>query len=55
MPLSIAPTLQPKAQLMSSILPHEDKTETIELSLDELEDFRIKYPVGLDADNFEFI
>lgn len=45
----------PKAQLLSSIQPNEDRIETITLSKDKLVDFRAKYPVGLDADNFEII
>lgn len=45
----------PKAELLSTILPNEDKIETIIISKEELEDFRIKYPVGLDADNFEIV
>lgn len=43
----------PKGLLISTIQPHENKTETVEISMEELEDFRIKYPVELDADTFE--
>jgi len=45
--------IDPKGNDISNILEHETRTITIELNKKELEDFRAKFPVGLDADEFE--
>jgi omega-amidase len=45
--------LTPKGEVISSIEPHEEKTETVTLSWSELEEYRKAFPVGMDADSFE--
>lgn len=47
--------VNPKGHIISNIQPYEDCVSTYSLSLDELQDFRKKFPVGLDADNFRII
>jgi omega-amidase len=44
--------IDPKGNVISQTKPFEEKAETIELSKRELEDFREKFPVESDADNF---
>lgn len=41
-----------KGEVISTILEHEDCSETLSLSLTELNSFRAKFPVGLDGDDF---
>ena len=45
--------IDPKGNLISDINPQLNEIATIELNKQELEDFREKFPVGLDADDFE--
>jgi len=45
--------VNPKGEIVSTILENEDSSETVNLSLDELNDFREKFPVSLDGDEFE--
>ncbi len=45
--------INPRGELMSTIQSHEDKAETLSLSYNYLEDFRSKFPVLLDGDEFE--
>jgi predicted amidohydrolase len=45
--------IDPKGNIMSTTKPYEESVETVSLSYDELERFRKKFPVGLDADDFE--
>ncbi|MFH2143999.1 MAG: amidohydrolase [Bacteroidota bacterium] len=47
--------VNPKGTIISGTKPYKESVETIELSLDELTEFRQKFPVGLDADNFKII
>ncbi|MBI4946116.1 MAG: amidohydrolase [Bacteroidetes bacterium] len=47
--------ISPKGIELSNIKPGEEKVETISISMIELVDFREKYPVWMDADNFELI
>jgi predicted amidohydrolase len=44
--------LDPKGNIMSKTEPHQDSVETITLSMNELNRFREKFPVGRDADDF---
>jgi omega-amidase len=44
--------IDPKGNVISQTKPFEEKAETIELNKRELEDFREKFPVESDADNF---
>ncbi len=45
--------VNPKGLDISGFTPKLNETKTIELSWVELEEFRKKFPVGLDADGFE--
>lgn len=45
--------VNPKGDVISSIAENEDKNQTLSISLQELNDFRLKFPVGMDADRFE--
>jgi predicted amidohydrolase len=45
--------VDPKGNVISKITPKQNETATIELNKEELEDFREKFPVGLDADDIE--
>ena len=45
--------INPKGNIISNILEHQNCIQTIELNRQELEDFREKFPVGLDGDDFE--
>ncbi len=45
--------IDPKGRIISSIEPYEEATETVTISLSELNNFREKFPVGKDADEFE--
>jgi predicted amidohydrolase len=45
--------IDPKGESIDSIQEKETVIQTINLSLDELNDFRAKFPVSLDADSFE--
>jgi predicted amidohydrolase len=45
--------VDPRGNIISSIQPYEDSTETVTLSLEKLDTFRNKFPVGKDADEFE--
>ena len=47
--------INPKGNLISNIKPQLNEIATIELNKQELENFREKFPVGLDADDFEVI
>ncbi len=44
--------ISPKGNLLSTIKPHKEETETVEISLDNLNQFRENFPVGKDADEF---
>ncbi|MBE7442809.1 MAG: nitrilase family protein [Flavobacteriales bacterium] len=45
--------IDPKGNAISNIATHQNHIQTIELNRQELEDFREKFPVGLDGDDFE--
>jgi len=45
--------IDPKGQVISKTQPNQENIETVSLSYEELEDFRKKFPVGLDGDEFE--
>jgi predicted amidohydrolase len=45
----------PKGNVISNISEHQNCIQTIELNRQELEDFREKFPVGLDGDEFEIL
>ncbi len=45
--------VNPKGEAISTISDNEETTQTITISLKELNDFRAAFPVGLDADDFE--
>ncbi|MBI2279849.1 MAG: amidohydrolase [Bacteroidetes bacterium] len=45
--------IDPKGNVMSNIAEHQNYIQTIELNREELDDFRAKFPVGLDGDDFE--
>jgi len=44
--------VNPKGDVISSILENADTTESVDLSLAELNEFREKFPVSLDGDEF---
>lgn len=45
--------IDPKGNAISNITEHQNHIQTIELNRQELDDFREKFPVGLDGDDFE--
>lgn len=45
--------IDPKGNIISNIAEHQNHIQTIELIREELDDFRTKFPVGLDGDDFE--
>jgi predicted amidohydrolase len=45
--------IEPKGDVISTIQPNEQRTETIKLSWNNLESYRKKFPVSADADNFK--
>ncbi len=45
--------IDPKGNIMSNIAEHQNYTQTIKLNREELDDFRAKFPLGLDGDDFE--
>ncbi len=45
--------IDPKGNIISHTEPHTESVETVELSLQSLNEFRKKFPVGKDADDFE--
>jgi predicted amidohydrolase len=45
--------IDPKGDVISNISEHQNCIQTIELNRQELDDFREKFPVGLDGDEFE--
>lgn len=45
--------VDPKGQVMSHLIPSQEGIETMELDLSALNEFREKFPVGLDADEFD--
>jgi predicted amidohydrolase len=45
--------LHPKGHSISQTQPKEESVERVTLSMEELERFRAKFPVGKDADDFE--
>jgi len=45
--------IDPKGNIISKTKAHEESVETVVLDLDELNNFRIKFPVAHDADFFE--
>ncbi|MGE0560329.1 MAG: amidohydrolase [Flavobacteriales bacterium] len=47
--------IDPKGNKISNIKEHQPFIQTIELNRKELEDFREKFPVGLDGDEFEIV
>lgn len=42
-----------KGQVISKTQPYQEDIETVSLSYEELDDFRKKFPVGLDGDEFK--
>jgi len=44
--------IDPRGQIISQTRPFQESVETLKISLDELQDFREKFPVHLDADEF---
>ena len=44
--------IDPKGIAICETFPDEEQTETAALSFSELEEFRAKFPMGLDADLF---
>ncbi|MCF8335720.1 MAG: amidohydrolase [Bacteroidales bacterium] len=44
--------IDPRGNIISKTEPHQESVETLSLSLDELNRFREKFPVGKDADEF---
>ncbi len=44
--------VDPRGNIMTNTEPHQESIETVSLSLDELNRFREKFPVGKDADDF---
>ena len=49
----ISAVIDPKGNIMSNIAEHQNYTQTIKLNREELDDFRAKFPLGLDGDDFE--
>ena len=47
--------INPKGEVISKTKAHEERVETVEISLSELNDFKEKFPAYIDADNFEII
>lgn len=45
--------VNPKGEIVSTISESSDTQQTLSISLQELNDFRKKFPVGMDADVFE--
>jgi omega-amidase len=45
--------IDPKGNVISNITEHQNHIQTIELNREELDDFRTKFPVVLDGDDFE--
>lgn len=45
--------INPKGNIMSNIAEHQNYIQTIELNREELDDFRAKFPLDLDGDDFE--
>jgi len=45
--------IDPKGNVISNIPEYQNYIQTIELNREELDDFRTKFPVGLDGDDFE--
>lgn len=44
--------IDPKGNVISTTKPYEESVETVTLSMQELNDYREKFPIGLDADDF---
>jgi predicted amidohydrolase len=44
--------VDPRGSVLTRTEPHQESVETVTLSLDELNRFREKFPVGKDADEF---
>ncbi|MFN5459576.1 MAG: amidohydrolase [Bacteroidota bacterium] len=47
--------INPRGELLSKVNPHEDKTETVEIDINYLHEFRKQFPVGMDADDFNLL
>lgn len=47
--------IDPKGVTLNQAKPQQKIVETTSLSLDKLNEFRQKFPVGMDADGFEFV
>ena len=45
--------IDPKGELIWKAADAKEESSTTEIYLDELNDFRKKFPVGMDADDFE--
>jgi predicted amidohydrolase len=45
--------INPRGELISSMQPHQDKTETVSLSYSYIQDYRKAFPVILDGDDFD--
>jgi predicted amidohydrolase len=45
----------PHGRIIARLTPNQEKTGTFTLSLDKLNNIRKKFPVHLDADNFEIL
>jgi len=45
--------INPRGEVLTKLVAHQDAIETIEISTDYLKEFRKIFPVGLDSDDFE--
>jgi predicted amidohydrolase len=45
--------INPRGEVLTKLIAHQDAIETIEINTDYLLEFRRLFPVGLDADDFE--
>lgn len=45
----------PKGDKISTVEPYEENVEIVEIEINELNDFREKFPVGMDADAFRIM
>ena len=44
--------ISPRGQVISNTIPYKESAETVKISWEELKEFRDKFPVHLDADDF---
>lgn len=45
--------INPRGEVITKLVSHQDETETIAINADYLKEFRKIFPVGLDTDSFE--